>query len=270
MVYIDTENDEFQIIQSLKLNRAKRAKNHEVFIEGIDSIKQAFKAGLDITRIITTYKKSSWALEITGQYEKAGTRVIEMAEDLYCKLCDRSEPSEMLVTAKVSQKSLSGLKLPQKPFVLVLDRTSDTGNLGSIIRSADSFGADAVVLIGHGADIWDPKTIRASMGSVFFNPPVQADSLDELKEFINSVKAVSGMEVWGTDTTGAVSLADSAIKRPLMLILGNEAKGISLGLKEICDGIISIPIFGNVNSLNLASAASIFMWELYRNSDGKS
>ena len=186
-----------------------------------------------------------------------------MADTLYRKLCDRLDPSEMLVTAKIRPKRLEELKLPRNPFVLVLDRTSDTGNLGSIIRSADSFGVDAVLLIGHAADIWDPKTIRASMGSVFFKTPVQAESMEELKAFIQSMKALSNIEVWGTDSTGAVSLADKTLKRPLMLILGNEAKGMSQSLKTLCDDIVYIPVSGAVNSLNIASAASIFMWEVF-------
>ena len=183
-----------------------------------------------------------------------------MESGLYKKLCDRGDPSEMLITAKVKSNSLKTLDLPDNPFLLVLDRTSDTGNLGSIIRSANAFGVDAVLIIGHAVDIWDPKTIRASMGSIFFTMPVQAESLDDLGDLIKSLKLKCGLKVWGSDSTGAKSLADTALKKPLMLILGNEAKGMSLGLKELCDGIIGIPISGNVNSLNLASAASIFMW----------
>jgi TrmH family RNA methyltransferase len=269
MFCINTENAEFQIIEALKLNRVKRAMNHEIFVEGIESIKQLIKAGMEITRIITTDEKSSWARGIIKQHEERngwGPTIIEMADDLYRKLCDRGDPSEMLVTAAITAKKPDSLALPKNPFILVLDRTSDTGNLGSIIRSANSFGVDAVLIIGHAADIRDPKTIRASLGSVFFTTPVQLGSLKELEALIKSMKAGCGLEVWGTDSGGALSLADQKPKRPLMLILGNEAKGMSLGLIRLCGGIMGIPISGNVNSLNLASAASIFMWEVYRNS----
>ncbi|MDR0312284.1 MAG: RNA methyltransferase, partial [Treponema sp.] len=99
---ISVENAEFQIIESLKNNRTKRAGNNEIFIEGIESIKQAFKAGLEITRIITTENISSWAKGIiNGFQEMVGLKIIEMSGNLYRKLCDRSDPSEMLVTAKM-------------------------------------------------------------------------------------------------------------------------------------------------------------------------
>ena len=260
------------------MNRVKRAKSREIFIEGTESIKQALKAGLDITRIITTRKKSDWAEGVIKQYEgkdkkpeicRGEIKIIEMTDDLYNKLCDRSDPSEMLVTARINPASLKDLKFQDKPFILVLDRISDTGNLGSIIRSADSFGVDAILLMGHAVDIWAPKTIRASMGSVLFNAPVQSGSLEEFGDFIKSMRAIPGIEILGTDSLGSVSLSKKSLKRPLVLILGNEARGMSLGLKELCDGIVGIPVSGNVNSLNLASAASIFMWEVFRNSISK-
>lgn len=262
---ISAENAEYQVIEALKTNRTKRGKSGEVFIEGIESIKQALNAGTEITRIITAGSISGWA---AGIIDKTGSeaKIIEMEDTLYRKLCDRGDPSEMLVTARIKPLKPGDLELPPKPFILVLDRTSDTGNLGSIIRSADSFGADAVLLIGHAADPWDPKTIRASMGAIFYTPPVQLESLQELAELIKSLKASAGIEVLGTDSAGATSLAAKSLKRPLALILGNEAKGMSLGLKELCDDVIGIPISGNVNSLNLASAASIFMWEVFKNS----
>ena len=188
-----------------------------------------------------------------------------MSSALYRKLCDKAEPSEMLVTAKMPKHALGDIRTGEPPFFLVLDRPSDTGNLGSIIRSASSFGVDAVFLIGRGVDPWDPKTIRASLGSVFFTIPVQLESFNELEEFILSMKNQWSMKVWGTDSQGSDSLVSVSLKRPLMLILGNEAKGMSQALKALCGGIVNIPVSGAVNSLNIASAASIFMWEVCKN-----
>lgn len=267
---INGENAEFQIIESLKMNRSKRAKNREVFIEGIEPIKQALKAGLEITRIITTKKISSWARETIEKKAAADAapRIIEMSEELYRRLCDRGEPSEMLVTAKIRPLKVDGLTFSENPFILLLDRPSDMGNLGSIIRSANSFNADAILIIGHAADPWDPKTIRASLGSIFFSPPVQLESLEELECLIQKMKSRCGLKVWGTDSAGASSLAAQKPERPILLILGNEARGMSAGLKNLCDTTACIPLSGNVNSLNVAQAAGIFMWEIYRNSGG--
>jgi TrmH family RNA methyltransferase len=268
---ISTENAEYQIIQALKLNRTKRAGLGEIFIEGIESIKQAFKAKLEITRIITGDAKalSQWGQEFIRSNPAA--RFLELSGPLYEKLCDRAEPSEMLVTVKQRPPTLGeflqsspGRALPENPFFLLFDRPGDTGNLGSVIRSFNSFGGDALFILGHGVDIYDPKVIRASLGSVFFTPVIPLQSNEELNSFIADQKRRNGLKVWGTDSTGSTPLSGVTLARPLLLILGNEAKGMSVALKQSCDETVSIPITGAVNSLNVASAASICMWEVFR------
>ena len=264
-INISVENAEFQIIQALKTNRAKRHKAQEVFVEGIESIKQAASAGLEITRIITPSVDglSDWAKNLIRQHREA--TVIEMRAGLYASLCDRDEPSELVITVRINPHTLHDLSLPAKPFVLVFDRPSDMGNLGSIIRSANSFGVDAIFLIGHGVDVYDPKTIRASLGSVFHSTIIHIQSMPEFEAWIKEQKRLNGMSISGTDSTGDVSLMSYKLTKPITVILGNEAKGMSVALKNLCDQIIGIPVEGAVNSLNVASAGSIVLWEVYRN-----
>ncbi|MDR2136422.1 MAG: RNA methyltransferase [Treponema sp.] len=273
---INAENAEFQIVQALRLSRTKRAALGEVFIEGTESVKMAVRAGLEITRIIIPASRaratacgsgsraglSQWACDLI----RAGARVLEMADGLYAKLCERRDLPEILVTAKRTTLTLADLNLGAKPFVLLFDRPSDMGNLGSVIRSFNSFGGDALLILGHGVDPWDPKVIRASLGSVFFTPVVPLRSNGELGGFIAEQKKLNAMRVWGTDSGGAIPLSQAPLERPLLLAIGNEAKGISAALKQICDGIVSIPLAGDVNSLNAACAASVCMWELCRRS----
>jgi TrmH family RNA methyltransferase len=271
---INTENDEYQIIEALKLNRTKRAKAGEVFIEGIEAIKQATATPatttavekIKLTRIVYSEKTilSGWATGLIAAHPDAA--VIAAADDLYHKLCDRQEPSEILATAKIRRLRLNDLPPFKEPFIILFDRPGDTGNLGSVIRSANSFGADALLILGHGADAYDPKTIRASLGSVFHTRIAQLESMDELEAFIAAERARSGMKVIGTDSKGVRPLDGERLQRTLLLALGNEAKGLSVALKSLCDGIVRIPLAGDVNSLNVASAAGIFMWEIYRNS----
>jgi TrmH family RNA methyltransferase len=123
---------------------------------------------------------------------------------------------------------------------------------------------DGILLIGHGADVYEPKTIRARLGSVFFMKIVTVESMEVFTEYVKSQKKKNNMEIVGADSLGAVSIKDCKLKRPIMLIIGNEAKGMSVKLKEVCDKIIKIPMEGNVNSLNVSCAASIVMWEVYK------
>lgn len=263
---ISTENAEFQIIRALKLNRTKRRQSGEAFIEGIESIKQVDRAGLDITRIITSDLEglSSWSTDLIRKNRHA--RVIQMNNDLYKSICDREEPSELVITAKIKTTNLHELNLPSSPFVLVFDRPSDFGNLGSLIRSANSFGVDAVLITGHSVDMYDPKVIRSSLGSIFHTNMVEVESMQEFETWVVGQKKVNNIRLVGTDSTGEVSLLSHPLTRPIAVILGNEARGMSVALKNLCDIIISLPLAGAVNSLNVACAGSIILWDVYKNS----
>jgi len=259
-----TKNAEYQIIESLKQNRVKRNKHHEVFVEGIECIKQAINANQEITRIMVKNINtlSHWGKNVIKQYKDA--KIIEMPEKLYHELTDKTDPSEMLITAKIKPYTLGDINT-ENPFLIAFDRPSDYGNLGSIIRSANAFNADGILIIGHGVDVYEPKVIRASLGSVFFSKMVTVESMETFEEYIQKQKKKSNMEVVGTDSLGTVSIQNCTLKRPIMVIIGNEAKGMSVKLKEICDKIVKIPMEGDVNSLNVSCAASIAMWEVYKN-----
>ena len=129
--FISVRNAEFQIIQSLKHNRAKRHQLEEIFVEGIESIKQAISAGIEITRIVVYDEAglSDWGKALV---RTSKAQLIVMTFDLYKELCDRSEPSELLITAKVAPVRLEELTLPDQPVVLIFDRPSDHGNFGSL------------------------------------------------------------------------------------------------------------------------------------------
>jgi TrmH family RNA methyltransferase len=266
---ISVRNAEYQIIQALKLNRAKRYQLHEVFVEGIESIKQAISAGIEITRIIVHDEAglSDWGKDLV---KTSRAQLIEMSFDLYKELCDRDEPSELLITARIAPATLAEITLPEKPFVLIFDRPSDYGNLGALIRSANAFDVDVIFVIGHGVDWYDPKAIRASLGGVFHTKIVHIQSMQELRNWIAQQKQRNNIQIIGTDSTGSASLVDYALRRPIALILGNEAKGMSVALKELCDFLIRIPISGAVNSLNVSCAGSILLWDVYKNSSLRS
>ena len=261
---ITAENAEYQIIQSLRQNRAKRNKSHEVFVEGIECIKQAINANSEITRIIIKDSNtlSNWGKNVIKQHKNA--KIIEMSDNLYDEITDKTNPSEMLITLKIKPNTFDDIHA-ENPFIIVFDRPSDYGNLGSTIRSANAFNADGLFIIEHGVDVYEPKVIRASLGSIFFTKIITIESMEVLEDYIKNQKKKNNIEIIGTDSLGAVSLKDCTLKRPIMVIIGNEAKGMSVKLKDVCDKIIKIPMEGNVNSLNVSSAASIIMWEIYKN-----
>jgi len=262
---ITRNNDTYQVFQALKTNRKKRSELSEIFIEGTESIKQADSAQLPFRSILRAQgsRLSDWATGLIARHPAA--RVYELSPELYAGLSDRDEPSELMVTAEYSRPSLADFAVPDDPLILIFDRPSDCGNLGSIIRSANAFGVDVVITTGHSVDIRDPKVIRSSLGAVFHTPVIHEESTEALERFLAREKAKRGLVVAGTDSTGAVPLGAAGLRRPLALILGNEAKGMSVRLKQSVDLMVSIPMVGAVNSLNVACAATVLLWQAISN-----
>ncbi len=263
-----TERDDlFQILEALKQNRKKRNELGELFVEGIESIKQALSSDLVKPEkiLFSDYAAlSDWGKDLVdgGIFPKA----IRVKKELYDELSDKAEPSEIMITLSYHRTKLADVSLPENPFIVIFDRPSDFGNLGSLIRSANSFGVDLFVTHGHCVDLFEPKVIRSSLGAIFHTPVVHEESFDELEAWLLGLKRERNLVVAGTDSGGEESLLDAGLKRPVALILGNEAKGMSVNLKRISDMIVSIPLSGVVNSLNVACAGTILFWQVSRNS----
>lgn len=264
---ISVKNAEFQILLALRTNRSKRSQEKEVFVEGTEGIKQLIEARWEITRILFRegVALSTWGESVLKRFTSA--KQFEVAPELFSELSEKENPSEFIVTAKIQNHSLTALhslKKP-KPFYLLFDRPSDLGNFGSLLRSADAFQVDAVFVLGHSIDVYDPKVIRASLGSVFHTKIIFVESLSQLETFLDSEKNRCGLQVVGSDSEGKHSLQNQNIQSPIFIILGNEAKGMSVHLQSLCDMIVNIPMFGVVNSLNVSCAGSILLWEVTKN-----
>ncbi len=265
---VSKRNSTYQILQALKSNRAKRNELKEVFVEGIAPIKNAVLAGRTIRRIIYSQydKLSEWSRRLVA--DNSNAQLIALDEELYGELCDKREPSELLATIAEERLELQRVGLPEPPFVIVLDRPSNHGNLGSIIRSANAFGVDLLITVGHAVDLFDPVVIRASMGSIFFTKVCHEQSMKALDNWVRSTKeAYPKLALIGTDSKAKISLPEAhGIAKPVILLIGNEAKGLSVELKALVDKMVKIPMEGRVDSLNVACAASIAMYEISKRS----
>jgi len=143
--------------------------------------------------------------------------------------------------------------------VLVLDRVTNPSNVGMILRTATGAGLDGVLLPRRGTPAIDPLVIKASAGVAFSAPVLRSgtaeEGLTELRE--------AGLGVYGLDA-GGESLLDAALPQRVALVLGNETDGLSAGVRPLLDGVLAIPLFGGVESLNVASAAAVAAYELHR------
>ncbi len=167
------------------------------------------------------------------------------------------------VVAVVRQPAVPAICLPVAGgFVLALDQISDPGNLGTLLRIADWFGARQVWCSGETVEVWNPKCVQASMGSVFRVPVVQVDLPAALRE-----AAANGVQVYKAEASGA-NVFSTRLQRPAVLVMGSESHGLGRQVQEAPGISIAIPSFGGAESLNVSAAAAALCMELARQGEG--
>jgi tRNA G18 (ribose-2'-O)-methylase SpoU len=262
---VDRPTDEYQLTHALVRNRRQRAHQGKFVVEGVRPITQAFEHGwtIDALWYAAGRPRSRWAASLL-ESGRAGVHV-EAAPDLLAELGERDEPSELLAVVSAPDDDLA--RIPRRPDALVVafDRPVSPGNLGSVIRSADALGAHGVVVTGHAADVYDPQSIRASMGSLFALPVVREGSMDAVRAWLDALREeIAPLQVVGSSAGAATAATELDLTRPTVLAVGNETKGLSHAWREACDELVAIPMRGAADSLNAAAAASILLYEAAR------
>lgn len=265
---IYVKNNIYQHIEVLKKNRNKRYKYNEFFVEGVRNINSAIENGWYIKSFIYGDKPlSDWAKEILKSTPTEEN--YRLFNGLSEELSSKTDASELMAIVKMreDEKILKELEIKESTFMVLFDRPSNKGNLGTLIRSCDSFGVDLLILTGHGVDLYDPDVISASMGSFFNLKAVRIadnDTLDRLLEKVR--KEQSGFKLVGTTAHNAEVVYESELTLPLMLMVGNETMGLNRTYKDMCDKLCTIPmdINSNASSFNVSCAASIVMYEIMR------
>ena len=262
---IFTENSDYQYIETLRRNRVKRNQSGEFFVEGVNAIEQALANGWQINAFIYTRENrlSNWA---SGILEQSNARKhVEVTAPLLKSLSQKEDPSEMLALVAMPEDDLARIPVSEQMLVVVLDRPALPGNIGAIIRSCDALQVDGLILTGHTADLYDPETIRATTGSFFCVPTIRLPSHKELLPWIETVKqGMPGLQVVGTSARAQTLCQDHDFTPPTVLIIGNETHGLSEAYRAISDQMVKIPMAGQASSLNVACAASIFLYEIAR------
>lgn len=262
---LERRNALFQQWQALLTNRTKRARSGEMIIQGVRPITLAIAHGVEIRALLSDGRDqpSRWARDLL---ESPPAPVVELAPELMAELGERQDGApELLALAAVPPDDLDRLAPTATSVVVVFDRPSGPGNIGSLARSADALGAEALLITGHSADAWDPAAIRASTGSIFALPVLRMPSHREVLGWIDARRALG--EPWtvlGLDEAGGHELPAEDLSGPTLVVIGNETVGMSAGWREACDVIAEIPIGGSASSLNAAVAGSVALYEIQR------
>ncbi len=249
----------------LKRNREKRFRYGEFLLEGVAQISLAARFGWEFRTFMFAAGQplSTWAKKILD--ETPAEDHWELSPDLLSKLSEKDEPSELLAIVKMRKLDPSAIPAKNNGLVLVFDRPNSPGNLGSSIRSADAFGADGIIVTGHAVDIYDPHTVRGSMGALFGLPVASAQSHSDVVAWVKAARERGfDYQIVGTSGKATSLIGELTFDRPTVLVFGNETVGISRGYWDSCDAVVKIPIGGCLSSLNVSCAASVVLYEVTR------
>lgn len=259
---------DYQWLETLRDNRNKRHAAGAFLVEGVRNINYAVSGGWSIRCWVYDRERalSGWARELLAAVP-AQQWVLTPA--LMEALSGRDHTSEMLAVVDMRPDDFSRLTLPEgrPPLVVVFDRPSNKGNLGTLIRSAEALGADGLITTGHCVDLYDRETLLATMGSFFALTTLHMESLSALTDWYAARKEENpAWQCVGTSAHGMVPLPAVDFTRPTLLLIGNETDGLSKRLKELSDVLAVIPMASGsaASSMNVACAASILLYEVTR------
>lgn len=235
-------------IRKLIASRSYRRERREMVCEGPKMLQEAIWSQSHISVVVQTEKVSKLPdLPDT-------VRRVFVPEDLLRWVSDTKEPQSLLFLCSIPETRAMA---PQGARYLILDGIQDPGNLGTIWRTADAFGADGLFLLGGCTDPWGSKTVRATMGACF-RLPVWEVSLPELRDVLNEFKLPLYATALGDE---ALDIQKVSLQRAAVVI-GSEGKGVSPEVLDQCDKRLTIPMRARCESLNAAVAASVVLWEM--------
>ena len=255
MLEIESKNNNlFKEIKKLK-EKKHRIKSNKYLIEGLRFVEEAIKSKVSIDSIIFTEsfkeKNPDLFLKINENI-----KLIQMNEALLKQLCSTENPQGIVGVINMQNKELKSGEL-----VVLVGKVQDPGNMGTIIRSAHAAGAAGIVMTKGTVDIYNDKTLRSTMGSIFYIPIVEDDSLD----FVKSLKK-EGYKLVVSSLQGKNNFFEENLQGKVMIAVGNEGNGVSDEVYDIADIKVKIPMPGEAESLNVAVATSIMIYEKIRQS----
>jgi tRNA G18 (ribose-2'-O)-methylase SpoU len=263
-IRISARNARFQQLQTLLTNRNKRHRAGEFIVQGVRPITMAVEHGWQVRALLYDAERhlSRWARDLLAAYPHV--EHVKMAPDLLAELAEKDDV-ELLAVIAMRPDNLDRIEAGPDFLGVVFDRPTQPGNIGAIVRSADAFGADGVIVTGHAADAYDPKSVRATTGSFFAMPVVRTPSSAEVMAWVDARRAAGvPVVVVATDEGGDAEVSGYDLTQPVLLLVGNETGGLTHAWREVADVSLSIPMSGSASSLNAANAATVVLYEARR------
>jgi TrmH family RNA methyltransferase len=254
------------------LERKGRDKQGKYLIEGNHLVSEALAAGVPLEAVLYDPERGVPAELAGAGATGGGAPWVAASAAALAKLCDAATPQPIVAVAamppreEAAPERAAAWAADPRALVVVVDGVQDPGNLGTIIRCADAVAATGVIVGRGSADVYNPKTLRATMGSLFHLPIVSGVDLPPLLAQVaaGGVGGVSGPQVVGATLRAELSCYDADLTQPTWLVLGNEGAGVSPAVAACVTREVCIPMPGRAESLNVAMAATVLLFEALR------
>ena len=255
-----------RVKEAAELKQKKYREEKSLFlVEGLRSAEEALVYGDVVSLFVISAEEGEKQKKLVRQAAEKGIALYQVDEKIMRKICDTQTPQGVAAVVRIPGNDLRRLRFSSKKYennvpVVILDRIQDPGNVGAIIRTADASGALGVILLAGCADAYSPKAVRASMGSVFHLPLVQGVEPEEALTWCMRY----GYTTAAASLTAAEELYKVDLSRKTAFIFGNEANGVSTELQAASDKRLYIPMPGLAESMNVAMAAGVILFESLR------
>lgn len=251
------------IVKSLvKLKKRSERDERGVFVvEGYRPITRALEDGFEFEEL---YYCPEWFLgeneeKVLTRAKESGARLTELGKEAFAKIAYRDRPEGLLAIGKQWHTKLDDLKLSENPYIIVVEAIEKPGNLGTILRSADATGAEAVIVCDQVTDLFNPNVVRASTGVVFKVPTV-VTSTDEALAFCKQ----NGIKTLAATPHTETLYTEANLTQPIAIVMGSEQFGLSEKTINACDLPVKLPMLGRADSLNVSAATVVLAYEVVR------
>ncbi len=264
MIISSMANARVKQIRSLA-HRQEREHTKLFFIEGIRIVAEAIQLHAEIQTLVyaPTLLKSQFGIELVQQQQQQGTPCLEVSADVFRSLSVKDGPQGIGAVLHQRWEQLEHVRVQEGLCWIALDAAQDSGNIGTILRTSDAVGCAGLLLLGQCADPYDSGALRASMGAIFSQRLVKA-SFTEFAQW----KHKHSLPVVGTSDSAAIDYRQATFQRPLVLLMGSEREGLSPEQQAVCDTMVKIPMVGRSDSLNLAVATGVVLYEIFYQTRG--
>ncbi|WP_230208342.1 RNA methyltransferase [Microlunatus sp. Gsoil 973] len=242
------------------MRRKERLARDEFLAEGPQAVREALAADRPPRTVLVTRRAAERHTDLVDAVRRAGLDPSLITEDQLGAVTDSTTPQGIVAICPTLDVGLETALAGRPRLIVCCAEIRDPGNAGTVIRCADAAGADAVILGSASVDLYNPKTVRASTGSIFHLPVVtNAElevALDRCRQQGLQVLAAAGGGAYGLDEL----LRSGDLAAPTVWLMGNEARGLHPDQLELADRVVSVPIYGAAESLNLSTAAAVCLY----------